>query len=97
MVAFIHYPPIVRGTGNEVRDTVFLQTLQKYGVKRCYYGHLHGGAHKEACEGEYDGITFKLISGDYTNFSFVKVVWNPLLEMEKWDKIRTEAGSKTLQ
>ena len=74
MVAFIHYPPIVRGTGNEVRDTVFLQTLQKYDVKRCYYGHLHGGAHKEACEGEYGGITFKLISGDYTNFSFVKVV-----------------------
>ena len=74
MVAFIHYPPIVRGTGNEVRDTVFLQTLQKYDVKRCYYGHLHGGAHKEACEGEYGGITFKLISGDYTNFSFAKVV-----------------------
>jgi len=73
MVAFIHYPPIVRVNG-EIPDKRFLETMKKYGVKRCYYGHLHGGAHKEACEGEFDGVTLQLISGDYTDFTFVKVV-----------------------
>jgi len=68
IIVFMHYPPY------EKTEYPFAEIFEKYNVQKCYYGHLHGGAHKEACEGEYDGITFKLISGDYTNFSFVKVV-----------------------
>ena len=72
-IAFIHYPPIIRGNLEEVKDPIFLNTLKKYQVTRCYYGHLHGGAHKEAMEGNIQGINFQLISGDYVHFNLVKI------------------------
>ena len=52
---------------------VLIDILQKYGIKKCYYGHLHGSSHSEAIEGIYEGIYFKLISSDYLNFKLVKV------------------------
>jgi len=74
IIAFIHYPPIVKDQNGAIKDRIFLNTLQKFHIKSCYYGHLHGGAHKEALEGNIEGIDFKLISGDYINFDFVKVL-----------------------
>lgn len=47
--------------------------MKKYNIKRCYYAHLHGASHNEAVEGEYAGINFKLISGDYLDFKLEKV------------------------
>lgn len=69
IIAFMHYPPIERGnTNNE-----FTKVLQKYNVKTCIYGHLHGEAHKYAIEGNIDGINYKLVSCDYTNFKLIKI------------------------
>ena len=64
--------------GNENKGNILyvLNTLKKYQVTRCYYGHLHGGAHKEAMEGNIQGINFQLISGDYVHFNLVKISWN---------------------
>ena len=42
--------------------------LEKYGVRQCFYGHLHGGSHKLALEGQWDGIFYRLLSADYVNF-----------------------------
>jgi predicted phosphohydrolase len=64
IVVFLHYPPITR---NEKCDEIY-NTLVKRGVKRCYYAHLHGDAHKYAFQGMSDGIMFSLISGDYLKF-----------------------------
>lgn len=72
--AFIHYPPLIKNNEGNIRDTRFLQVLKEYDVKACYYGHLHGGAHRDAIEGNVQGVHFQLVSGDYTNFDFVKVV-----------------------
>ena len=47
--------------------------MKKYNVSKCYYGHLHGASHKDAIEGNIEGIDFKLISGDYLKFKLEKI------------------------
>lgn len=61
---FLHYPP--RYKGYECPEILAL--LEKYEVRRCYYGHLHGGSHKLAMEGLWDGVEFRLVAADYLNF-----------------------------
>ena len=51
----------------------YIEILKEYGVKKCYYGHLHGSSHNEAIEGKVNGIEFYLVSSDYLNFNLVKV------------------------
>ena len=46
-----------------------MAALTELGITECYYGHLHGErTHVNATVGEYKGINFRLISGDYTRF-----------------------------
>jgi len=63
-MVFLHYPP--RYKGYECRE--ILDLLEKYEVRRCFYGHLHGGSHKLAMEGQWDGVEFRLVAADYLNF-----------------------------
>lgn len=63
-LAFLHYPPVFLGDRNEE----ILRTLHKYGVKKCYYGHVHGAAHKNAAQGMYEDIRFELVSSDFLQF-----------------------------
>lgn len=64
-VVFLHYPPIFGGTKC---DKIF-DTLLKYNIKKCYYGHIHGQKNiRNAFEGNCDGIEFKLISCDRLSF-----------------------------
>lgn len=72
IIAFMHYPPINKSDLME-NDTEFVRTLKKYNIKRCYYGHLHGIAHKDAIEGNIQGIEYRLISADYLNFDLIKL------------------------
>ena len=71
IIAFIHYPPFYKEAVSE--DIDFIKTLNKYNIKKCYYGHLHGDSHKEAIEGLVNGIEYKLISSDFLDFNLVKV------------------------
>lgn len=64
-VAFLHYPPVYDTAVCEV----LLDTLKHYGVRDCYFGHIHGEhAAKKAPVGEYEGIRMRLISCDYIGF-----------------------------
>ena len=63
-MVFLHYPP--RYKGYECRE--ILELLERYEVRRCFYGHLHGGSHKLAMEGLWDGVEYRLVSADYLNF-----------------------------
>lgn len=65
IIAFLHYPPVYGcAECKEIIDTLILRN-----ITRCYYGHVHGSeAIKRAYIGEYKGISFNLISCDYTNF-----------------------------
>ena len=70
MIAFIHYPPLYNGEKNEY----ILRVIKEYGIKRCYYGHIHGkSGHARAFIGEYDGTEYKMISADYLEFMPVKI------------------------
>lgn len=70
-LVFLHYPPRYKGyTCNEI-----LELLEKYEVRRCFYGHLHGGSHKLAMEGLWDGVDFKLVAADYIGFKPYPVIF----------------------
>jgi len=63
-LVFLHYPPRYKGyTCDEI-----LTLFQKYEVKHCYYGHLHGASHGLAMEGLWDGVEYRLVSADKLNF-----------------------------
>lgn len=66
---FLHYPP--RYKGYECKE--ILELLEKYDVRLCFYGHLHGGSHKLAMEGLWDSVEFRLVASDYLNFKPYKV------------------------
>ena len=70
-MVFLHYPPIYKG----YRCDEILQLLSKYGVSRCFYGHLHGASHGLAIEGLWDGIEFRLVSADKLNFEPFQVIY----------------------
>lgn len=63
-LVFMHYPPVTAKS----QVSGFIDVMKKYGINRCFYGHLHGDGIKGAIEGDYEGITLKLISADYLNF-----------------------------
>ncbi|MCL2747485.1 MAG: metallophosphoesterase [Oscillospiraceae bacterium] len=64
LLAFLHYPPLYEG----YRCDEIVDILTRYGVRRCFYGHLHGPSHQRAIEGAYRGIDYRLVSADYTEF-----------------------------
>ena len=69
-LVFLHYPP--RYKGYECRE--ILDLLEKYEVRRCFYGHLHGPSHKLAMQGLWGGIDFQLTSADYLNFQPLRLI-----------------------
>jgi predicted phosphohydrolase len=70
LIACIHYPPF---NDNLSDDFSFINVLKKYPVDTCVYGHLHGASHQNAVQGNIDGIDFKLISCDYTDFKLIQI------------------------
>ncbi len=64
ITVFTHYPPL----SVQREPNAFTDVMKKYGVKKCFYGHLHGPAHKSAVEGIVDGTEYKLVSADYLRF-----------------------------
>ena len=69
LIAFIHYPPIYRAEENVYLTDV----LQRYGVKRCYYAHLHGSSIKGSINGIRNGIDYRLVSADGVGFDPVLI------------------------
>jgi len=68
-VAFLHYPPVYQG----LVSGSMIALMKEYGVRRCFYGHLHGAACRQAVEGAYLGIDFALISADHLQFQLKKL------------------------
>ena len=64
ILCFLHYPPIYQG----YQCPEMLDLLDRYGVERCYYGHLHGPTHVRAFEGRRNSTEYALISADYLQF-----------------------------
>lgn len=62
-VVILHYPPF------DGEHAPFEELLKKYGVRRCYYGHIHGRAAVESVPTRREGILYTLISADALDFT----------------------------
>ncbi len=70
-IVFLHYPPIY----NNTECAEIMDVLRQYNIKKCFYGHIHGGiAAKRAFIGERDGISFRLIACDHLGFTPLAVL-----------------------
>ena len=72
-ICFLHYPPVYKDY--ECRE--MLDLLNAYGVRRCFYGHIHGPGLRCAVQGGYKGIGFRMVSADYVGFKPVKIDEKP--------------------
>ena len=70
IIVFLHYPPVY----SNYEHSKIVEILIEYGIKRCYYGHVHGSSIPYAINGVKYGIEFKLISADYLQFRPLLVV-----------------------
>lgn len=61
---FTHYPPM----SVEREENDFIKMMKSYGVSKCFYGHLHSAAHRNAVNDIEGGIEYRLVSGDYLQF-----------------------------
>ncbi|MBR6568720.1 MAG: metallophosphoesterase [Clostridia bacterium] len=64
LIVFLHYPPVM---SNMVCKEM-MDVLKKHGIKRCFYGHLHGESTLRAVKETVDGIKFSLVSADFLEF-----------------------------
>lgn len=69
-LCFLHYPPLYRG----YRCQEIMDLMERYGVKACYYGHLHGPSHRLAIEGIQGGVDYHLVSADFVGFRPKKIL-----------------------
>jgi len=68
-LCFFHYPPRF---GTFVSRGI-IDVMEKYKVKRCWYGHIHGKGHKLAVQGLVGGIEYTMVSADYLDFRPLKI------------------------
>ena len=63
ILVFLHFPPV---WGDFYCEEI-LQLLNSYGIKRCYFGHIHGSYTSPASFCAHN-IQFQMISADYLDF-----------------------------
>ena len=78
IVVYLHFPPLFEDFVCEE----FLSLMEEYGVKRCFFGHIHGKYNVPSTV-SYRGMGISLISADYLNFI-------PLLTKEDKPCVREE-------
>lgn len=69
IIACMHYPPIIK----KDEETIFSNVLNRYNIKKCIYGHLHGKALEEVIEGKIENIEYIMTSCDYLGFKLRKI------------------------
>lgn len=69
-MVFLHYPPKYKG----YECVEIIELMNRYNVRKCFYGHLHGASHGLAMQGLWDGIQYYLVAADYLNFQPYKII-----------------------
>ena len=64
IIAFMHFPPFWNGKSSDG----LIDALKEYGVKRVYFGHIHGN-YTTPPHFNCDGIEMHIISADYLRFT----------------------------
>ncbi len=70
IIVCMHYPPLLK----DLKNNEFTKILEKYNVKYCLYGHLHGKSHMNVFDGIYNNVNYKMVSCDYTGFKLIKII-----------------------
>jgi len=68
LLAFMHFPPVF---GDFVCREL-LDVLKEYGVRRCFYGHMHG-QYSIPKSFTYEDVTFIITAGDYLQFRPMRI------------------------
>ena len=68
-LCFFHYPPRLR----DMVNSEILAVMNEYGVKDCWYGHIHGHGHRHAVRGEVEGVHYEMVSADFIDFAPKKI------------------------
>lgn len=73
IIVFMHYPPYEKQEEKIVYP--FAEIFEKYNIKQCYYGHLHGEqTYGNIKDFEFNNVEYKLISADYLNFKLLRIL-----------------------
>ncbi len=64
IIAFFHFPPLWNGVASEP----FFDLMEAYGVRRCYFGHIHGSYHLPRTS-THRGITCTCVAADHLSFT----------------------------
>lgn len=64
IIVFMHFPPFWNGKASDG----LIDALKAYGVKRVYFGHIHGN-YTVPPSFVYEGIEMHIISADYLKFT----------------------------
>lgn len=64
-IAMLHFPPFA----DKDKGSGFSERLEAAGVQIAIYGHLHGDAHRNAFEGERNGIVYHCVAADKLDFA----------------------------
>ena len=70
-IMFLHYPP----TSILEKRSAFTDMAEEYGAEQVIYAHSHGESRfHDSIQGEYRGILYRLVSGDFLRWQPVKIL-----------------------
>ncbi len=70
-IMFLHYPP----TSILEEKSVFTDLAEEYGAEQVVYAHSHGSSrYFDSILGDYHGIRYSLVSGDFLNWHPLKIL-----------------------
>ncbi|MCL1983602.1 MAG: metallophosphoesterase [Clostridiales bacterium] len=70
IVGILHFPPM----NDKLQESGFTELFAEFGVKRVFYGHLHGEeGFKSGVQGMVGGTEYRLVSLDYIKCKPVKM------------------------
>ena len=70
IIVAMHYPPLFAAE----EHTLFTDLLERYQVRYCVYGHIHGENHVLTFESERAGVNYKLVSCDTQGFALTRIL-----------------------
>ena len=71
IIIFLHYPP----TSILERESVFTRLAEEYGASQLIYAHCHGEFRfHDSIMGEFHGVEYRLVSGDYLKWKPEKIL-----------------------
>ncbi len=69
-LVFLHYPPIF----GKFYAAGIIEVMERFGVRECFYGHIHGAGRALAFEGVDRNIRYRLVSADRIGFRPIKIM-----------------------